>query len=152
MVCLISQLGFSQELVKLDYSDFENTQFMKTNNLEDFKYMATKADVGVAYLEPNKIKTYNTENGIKLIRVSSSNIQELNASMNFSSSVEMIIINILKPNFNLDTIDCSKLKQYDNLKYIYFIYQTDFKNNSELQKLNCLPVNVKQYYTKQLAS
>ncbi|MBU2940100.1 hypothetical protein KO494_11175 [Lacinutrix sp. C3R15] len=152
VVALTSQLAFTQELVKLDFSDFENTQLMKTNNLENFKYLATKAEVGVAYLEENKIKTYNTENGIKLIRVTSNAIEGLNKSLNFSSSVEMIIIDILKPNFNIKSIDCSNLKQFGNLKYIYFRYQIDIKNNSELQKFDCLPVNVKQYYTKQLAS
>ncbi|WP_452230181.1 MULTISPECIES: hypothetical protein [unclassified Lacinutrix] len=152
VVSLISQLGFTQELVKLDYSDFENNQLMKSNALDDFKNLATKAEIGVAYLEQNKVKTYNKENGIKLIRVSSSDMEELNASLDFSSSVEMIIIQILKPNLNLETIDCSKLKQFDNLKYIYYIYQIDMENNSELQKINCLPIHVKQYYTKQLAS
>lgn len=152
VVCLISQISFAQELVEIDNSDFENSQYMKTNNLEDFKYLATKADVGVAYLEPNNLKTYNKENSIKLIRVTSNNVKELNASFNFSNSVEMIIIDILKPNLNLNTIDCSKLKQFGNLKYIYFRYQIDLKNNSELQKFNCLPVSVKQYYIKQLAS
>ncbi|MDO6597953.1 hypothetical protein Q4512_13590 [Oceanihabitans sp. 2_MG-2023] len=152
VVCLISQFGFAQELVKLDYSDFMNSQYMKSNSLEGFKYLATEAEVGVAYLEQNETKTYNTENSIKLIRVTSSNIDKLNTSLNFSSSVEMIIIDILKPNLNLEAIDCSKLKQFDNLKYIYYRYQIDIKNNSELQKFNCLPVTVKQYYTKQLAS
>lgn len=152
VVCLISQLGFTQELVKLDYSDFENSQLMKSNSLDDFKNLATKAEIGVAYLERNNVKTYNKENGIQLIRLTDSDIAELNTSLDFSKSVEMIIIHISKPTFNLQTIDCSNLKQFENLKYIYFIYQIDIKENSELQKFNCLPIHVKQYYTKQLAS
>jgi hypothetical protein len=151
-ISLISQIGFTQELVKLDYSDFENSQLMKSSSLEDFKNLATKAEIGVAYLEQNNTKIYNSKNGIKLIRVTSSDIEELNAFLDFSSSVEMIIIDIITPNFNLDTIDCTKLKQFDNLKYIYFRYQIEIKNNSELQKINCLPIHVKQFYTKQLAS
>ena len=152
VVCLISQLGFTQELVKLDYSDFENSQLMKSNALDDFKNLATKAEIGVAYLEQNKVKTYNKENGIKLIRITGSDIAELNTSLDFSKSVEMIIIHISKPTFNLETIDCSRLKQFGNLKYIYFIYQIDIKTDNDLQKFNCLPIHVKQYYTKQLAS
>jgi len=152
VICLGSQLSFSQDLVKLDFSDFNDSQMLRRSNLEEFKNLATKADVGVAYLESDEIKTYNVKNGIKLIRVASNNFQELNKSLKFSNSVELIIIDILKPNFNLDLIKCPDLKQFKNLKYIYFIYQIDLKNNNDLQKFNCLPTTVKQYYTQQSAS
>jgi len=59
VVCLASQLSFSQDLIKLDFSDFDSAQFSKNKNLDNFKYLATSGKVGVAYLQPQDIKIYN---------------------------------------------------------------------------------------------
>jgi len=150
VVCLALQLSFSQDLIKLDFSDIDSPQFLKNKYLDNFKYLATSGKVGVAYLQPQDIKIYNKENTVKLIRVTSNNIEELNTTFTFSDSVEMIIIKISKSNFNLDIIDCSKLAQFKNLKYIYYIYESEFKKNAKLHTLNCLQLVAKQYYTKQL--
>jgi hypothetical protein len=149
VVCCLSNLGFTQNMTRLDHSDLGNNQFIQTNNLEDFSLLATSAEVGVAYIDQNQVRTYNKEKGIQLIRVNSNNLQFLNSNLNFANAVELIVINVSKSGFNIQSIDCSKLEQFKNLKYIYFVFQTNQIENKKIPSLNCITDNIAQYYTNE---
>jgi len=162
VVCCLSQLGFSQDLQRLEHSDLINNQFIQTNNLEDFSHLAISAKVGVAYIDQNEVRSYNEEKGIQLIRIKSSriqlirikssNLQFLNSNLSFANAVEMIVINVSEPGFDIQSIDCSILEQFINLKYIYFVFQTNLVENIKLPSLNCVTDEIKQYYSNKLHS
>lgn len=147
LVCCISNLGFTQDLTKIDLSDLSNNQFIQTNNLEDFSRLATSAEVGVAYIDQGQVRSYNKENGIQLIRVKHNSLQFLNSNLNFANTVEMIVINLPSPAFDIQTIDCSNLEQFQNLKYIYFVFQINGNEINNPSSLNCLSDNIMQYYS-----
>ncbi|WP_055437405.1 hypothetical protein [Lacinutrix algicola] len=148
IACAFMQESFSQKIIKLEYSDYENIEFIEKNNLKEFATLTNNANVGIAYLYPNEISTNTSEKNIKVIIINSKDINSLYRSFDFSNSIKIIIIDIQSPKFNLDTIDCSKLKQFNNLNYIYYRYQFDIDNNYELQDLNCLPENIIQVCSK----
>ena len=75
LVCCISNLGFTQDLTKIDLSDLSNNQFIQTNNLEDFSRLATSAEVGVAYIDQGQVRSYNNDTGIQLLRVKNNSLQ-----------------------------------------------------------------------------
>jgi len=152
VVCCLSQLGFSQDLQRLEHSDLINNQFIQTNNLEDFSHLAISAKVGVAYIDQNEVRSYNEEKGIQLIRIKSSSLQFLNSNLSFANAVEMIVINVSEPGFDIQSIDCSILEQFINLKYIYFVFQTNLVENIKLPSLNCVTDEIKQYYSNKLHS
>ncbi|MFD2823430.1 hypothetical protein ACFS5M_07090 [Lacinutrix iliipiscaria] len=147
VVCCLSHLSFAQDLTRLEHSDIANRQFIETNNLKDFSRLATSADVGVAYIKQNQVKTYNKEKGIQLVRIKSNDLNYLDTNLNFASTIEMIVISISKPGFDIQSIDCSKFNQFKNLKYIYFVFQSNLIENKKLPKLNCVTDDIKQYYS-----
>ena len=152
VVCCLSNVGFTQNLTRLEHTDLNNNAFIQTNNLEDFSHLALSAEVGVAYIDQHQIKTYNEENRIQLIRINSSQLQFINSNLIFANAVEMIVVNVSKPGFDIQSIDCSKLEQFKNLKYIYFVFQINLIENENLPSLNCGPDDIKQYYSNKLHS
>ena len=152
VVCFITYMSSAQDLKQLDQNKLNDQQFVASQNLEDFSRLATNAKVGVAYIESNGIKKYNTERGIKLIRIKGEDFQKLSSNTDFNNSVEMIIINISKPGFSISEADCNILNRFPNLKYVYFKYQTNLYSRGKLNKFNCTANKVKQYYSIQLPS
>ena len=148
VVCSFLQQSFSQELIKVDYSNLKNSQFPNQNNLTEFTSLTNNTEAGIANVYLNSIDINNKENTVKVLRVQSKNILALNKSFDFSNSVEIIIIEVIKGDFNLDSIDCDSIKRFKNLKYIFYKYIIDIENDQQLQKIKCLPVNVSQVYSK----
>jgi len=142
-------LCFTQNLTRLNLSQLSNKEFIQSNNLENFSILATSAEVGVAYIDQNEVRRFNQEKGIQLIRINSNNLPILKSNLSFANTVEMIVVNITKPGFNIQSIECSKLKQFKNLKYIYFVFQTNQIENKQIPSLNCTADNITQYYTCQ---
>jgi len=143
-------LGFTQDLTRIDFSDLSNNQFIQTNNLHDFAHLATSAKVGVAYIDEDQVRSYNNDTGIQLLRVKNNSLQFLNSNLSFANTVEMIIIKVSKPGFDIQAIDCSKFDQFINLKYLYFVFQINPSENNNLTSLNCLSDNIRQYYSNKL--
>ena len=152
VVCFISYLSSAQDLKQLDQNKLTDQRFVSSQNLEDFSRLATSAEVGVAYIELNGIKKYNSERGIKLIRIHGEHMQLLNSGTDFNNSVEMIVITVSRPGFSISETDCNMLNRFPNLKYVYFNYTNNLYSNNKLKKFNCTTKKVKQYYSIQLPS
>lgn len=148
VACVFMQQNYGQELIKIDYSDFKSNPFLDNATYKDFISLTYNTEAGIANVYPNSTDISNKENTIKIIRLQSKNISALNQYFNFSSSVEIIIIEISEPNLNIDLIDCKTINRFNNLKYIFYKYKIDIKNDKDLKKIKCLPVNIKQVYSK----
>jgi len=152
VVCCITHFGFAQDLIKLEHSDIKNSQFIESNNLQDLANLISSSQTGFAYLGLNKTTKKNEESGIKLLQLKGEQISKLNSSLDFASSVQMIIIEISDPSFKTSDLDCLQTQQFTKLKYIYFRYTFEIDSNTDLQRFDCFTNAVKQFYSIKIPS
>jgi hypothetical protein len=140
IMCLYAGFANCQDDPILLYSkSFEDTNFLAVNNLEHFAEVYKNSNLGIAYIDSDNVKLYNTEEDIKTIWINRSNIQQLSSDLTFSNTVELIVLKISDINDydNLSLI-CSHLENFTNLNYLYVLFEIEIDNSENLAQLECI--------------